>query len=138
MSGKTATHIVHTLALSSHLLATQLANMAFYLFFFLNDPATTEISPLPLHDALPIWPRLPLDVGDQGVPRRQRLRQRPVGHRRVGSEWVVGLEVGPHHPRGGDALERVVGILQDRKSTRLNSSHLVISYAVFCLKKNKI
>src|SRR5256885_6911999 len=36
-----------------------------------------------------------------------------------------------------DALDRYAGLAQDRKSTRLNSSHLVISYAVFCLKKKK-
>src|SRR2546426_3454456 len=82
-----------------------------WLFFFFNDTATTEIYTLSLHDALPIY-------------RDARVR-------RI-------LEQQPQHPtadqprRAGD--ERGTG---DRKSTRLNSSHLVISYAVFCLKKKK-
>src|SRR3712207_7557554 len=88
------------------------------LFFFFNDTATTEIYTLSLHDALPI----------SGV---HRLLPPPVlqGRRRV--------RAGPRR-RGrrpaadGDRLPR-----QDRKSTRLNSSHANISYAVFCLKKKK-
>src|SRR2546426_1271558 len=83
-------------------------------FFFFNDTATTEIYTLSLHDALPIS-GAPLDVDELFVancfvnegPRWKRLRPAPMGR----------------------AL--------DRKSTRLNSSHLVISYAVFCLKKKK-
>src|SRR3712207_7223725 len=85
-----------------------------YLFFFFNDTATTEIYTLSLHDALPIYAswvaracRLFL-AGPKYVPAN-RLRQ------------TLGLEKGE--------LE------QDRKSTRLNSSHANISYAVFCLKK---
>src|SRR6516162_3558638 len=69
-------------------------------FFFFNDPATTEIYTLSLHDALPIS----RPGGD--VPRPPRRRQDLP------------------HPGA-----------RDRKSTRLNSSHLVTSYAVFCLKK---
>src|SRR5256885_16964409 len=88
-------------------------------FFFFNDPATTEIYTLSLHDALPIY-------DDE--------RQQPPLPIRIGLA-LRGLE------REEDAaahLERVVERLQaDRKSTRLNSSHLVISYAVFCLKKKK-
>src|SRR6202012_6292694 len=72
----------------------------FFFFFFFNDTATTEIYPLSLHDALPIW----------------RFA------RRTGS-FLAEIR------RGGRAGTR------DRKSTRLNSSHTVISYAVFCLKK---
>src|SRR3989475_5336983 len=96
-------------------------------FFFFNDTATTEIYTLSLHDALPIWV-LPvvldeadvvlLQVEPQGFERAQVQLQDVVGR---------GLE---HH------LELVV-VLQDRKSTRLNSSHSQISYAVFCLKKKK-
>src|SRR3989442_8727105 len=82
-------------------------------FFFFNDTATTEIYPLSLHDALPIsrpGPRL----------RPDRLRVDGADDR----EPVLGLAVvGTVHP--------------DRKSTRLNSSHVRISYAVFCLKKKK-
>src|SRR5256885_12534216 len=75
-------------------------------FFFFNDTATTEIYTLSLHDALPISHR-------ESDPRRH------PGNLRV--------------PRMRDGRQ---GFLpRDRKSTRLNSSHLVISYAVFCLKK---
>src|SRR5438034_4968558 len=77
-----------------------------FCFFFFNDPATTEIYTLSLHDALPIsW----------GV------RARGIAH--------------PQHPRAHLAPRARRHL--DRKSTRLNSSHTVISYAVFCLKKKK-
>src|SRR3712207_8355444 len=80
-------------------------------FFFFNDTATTEIYTLSLHDALPIC--LPL--------------ARPLpGARPLGPRGVRGLPLGP--------LRRPAALL-DRKSTRLNSSHANISYAVFCLKK---
>src|SRR5256885_3663319 len=81
-----------------------------YFFFFFNDTATTEIYTLSLHDALPIC-RL-----------RRHPRSRTVAQRRQ-------LHAGGRRP---DSDRR-----EDRKSTRLNSSHLVISYAVFCLKKKK-
>src|SRR2546430_3552215 len=77
-------------------------------FFFFNDTATTEIYTLSLHDALPI----------SGTLRDARTE----GH--IPS-------------RGGDARGRGILRRQDRKSTRLNSSHSQISYAVFCLKKKK-
>src|SRR5436190_22780936 len=78
------------------------------LFFFFNDTATTEIYTLSLHDALPISAA---DVANQ-VERFRR-------------ETRLCAELS--HPN----------IVRDRKSTRLNSSHTVISYAVFCLKKKK-
>src|SRR2546427_3280079 len=89
------------------------------LFFFFNDTATTEIYTLSLHDALPIYRggeafNLPL-VG-MGI-----LAERSV-------ELVVF----------GRETFHVAGLVEpDRKSTRLNSSHSQISYAVFCLKKKK-
>src|SRR2546430_4075251 len=85
------------------------------ILFFFNDTATTEIYTLSLHDALPILHVARHRVLDQGVllQRHQRLAQ---GHR--------------------DLLD-VLGRGADRKSTRLNSSHSQISYAVFCLKKKK-
>src|SRR5256885_17254507 len=91
----------------------------FFFFFFLNDPATPEIYPLPLHDALPICREIcgrRLGVAPAALqlePRTDRLTE--CGSRRERER----REAGP----------------KDRKSTRLNSSHLVISYAVFCLKK---
>src|SRR5438876_8053414 len=81
----------------------------FFFFFFFNDPATTEIYTLSLHDALPIYG--PACVGFIGRSERVVV---PTGFR---------LRTAP---RSGD-----------RKSTRLNSSHPSISYAVFCLKKKK-
>src|SRR2546426_8728088 len=88
-------------------------------FFFFNDTATTEIYTLSLHDALPISPRGAGSLesratGRGGAPqgRRQPVNQSP-------------------------GASRAPSVRTDRKSTRLNSSHLVISYAVFCLKKKK-
>src|SRR2546430_17115512 len=78
------------------------------LSFFFNDTATTEIYPLSLHDALPIC----------GV-----MRIAPVG-----MYFAHALSRERHQDRL---------IPRDRKSTRLNSSHSQISYAVFCLKKKK-
>src|SRR5256885_15902268 len=82
-----------------------------YFFFFFNDTATTEISPLPLHAALPIY-RATADIHTACVQGQQ-------------------LPLVAQDPENRTEQE------QDRKSTRLNSSHLVISYAVFCLKKKK-
>src|SRR2546430_7529827 len=79
-----------------------------FFFFFFNDTATTEIYTLSLHDALPICP------GACGAARRRaRSTRRPDEARALSPS-------------------------RDRKSTRLNSSHSQISYAVFCLKKKKI
>src|SRR5690242_21398106 len=80
-------------------------------FFFFNDTATTEIYTLSLHDALPI--------------SAEHVRLEVI--ERVLIDGDVGAAV--HMVRGVD--------LPDRKSTRLNSSHMSISYAVFCLKKKK-
>src|SRR5437868_15086915 len=83
-----------------------------FFFFFSTAPATTVIYTLSLHDALPIFVHRD---GADGAGERARVRV-PVQHE-------VGLVL----------LNRSV----DRKSTRLNSSHVSISYAVFCLKKKK-
>src|SRR3712207_9537453 len=91
-------------------------------YVFFNDTATTEIYTLSLHDALPIWRRVPglqAPAGAHGV-RERGLRA--LGHGRL-AQGDPGQ--GARHP----APDR------DRKSTRLNSSHANISYAVFCLKK---
>src|SRR5256885_12929230 len=88
----------------------------FVFFFFFNDTATTEIYTLSLHDALPIC------AGAYICGEETGLIESIEGHR--------------GQPRVKPPFPALVGAL-DRKSTRLNSSHLVISYAVFCLKKKK-
>src|SRR5437588_10990102 len=88
-------------------------------FFFFNVTATTEIYTLSLHDALPISLPLP----DRG--RRGRLRLVFAGAAAAG------------HSCASERRRCASGAGVDRKSTRLNSSHTVISYAVFCLKKKK-
>src|SRR5256885_9159586 len=85
-------------------------------FFFFNDTATTEIYTLSLHDALPI-----LAVGINAVEQARSIPRTKSFH-----AITEGFAL------FGDHLNYA---LLDRKSTRLNSSHLVISYAVFCLKK---
>src|SRR2546430_12138206 len=80
----------------------------FFFFFFFNDTATTEIYTLSLHDALPIYlGAVPAHAARQGVRREP------------------------------PSVAVLRGSAEDRKSTRLNSSHSQISYAVFCLKKKK-
>src|SRR5206468_10432741 len=88
------------------------------LLFFFNPPPTTQIYTLSLHDALPIFL-------NHALPQARPARQR--GGRRA----LPGLGPGQRPP------ERIAGERPDRKSTRLNSSHDQISYAVFCLKKKK-
>src|SRR5258708_32606787 len=86
-------------------------------FFFFNDTATTEIYTLSLHDALPIYltqTRLERLLHAEQLVRTEKIRQ---------DNDTVRLEF------------RRQRINLDRKSTRLNSSHQIISYAVFCLKK---
>src|SRR2546426_7625039 len=92
------------------------------LFFFFNDTATTEIYTLSLHDALPISQSD--RRGEDPVAHHPRCRA-PGGRpaRRQARPVRRQSETGDREGSG------------DRKSTRLNSSHLVISYAVFCLKK---
>src|SRR3712207_7300631 len=101
--------------------------MTLLIFVFFNDTATTEIYTLSLHDALPISAALPGGDDRRAEPVRHPRR----GLRRAGRGARRG---GRRLPRG----RRRQRPAQDRKSTRLNSSHANISYAVFCLKKKKI
>src|SRR3712207_7923450 len=96
-------------------------------FFFFNDTAPTEISTLPLHDSLPTGRVCP------ACSLREKGRH-------------AGLPVLVDRPSLGRLATSIVreppdrtanGAVIDRKSTRLNSSHANISYAVFCLKKKK-
>src|SRR3712207_9490709 len=102
------------------LVSSMILSLTLFFFFFFNDTATTEIYTLSLHDALPISliheAGLQRHVGDGDMCCQQALRP-------------------------GDAHLCLIGMRRkadrDRKSTRLNSSHANISYAVFCLKKKK-
>src|SRR5438874_13382860 len=90
--------------------------LQFYLIlpsFFFNDTAATRIYTLSLHDALPISTSSKCVTASLGV--------------------LVHSEREPRRPRPIRDAARAL----DRKSTRLNSSHVEISYAVFCLKKKK-
>src|SRR5258708_28509376 len=101
-----------------------------FLFFFFNDTATTEIYTLSLHDALPIFQKF----------------KRPSW--RIASDHTVCGTI--LRPQVALNCSENIGVIihtqqnwfrhnqstvSDRKSTRLNSSHQIISYAVFCLKK---
>src|SRR5436309_15369015 len=86
----------------------------YFILFFFHDPATTEIYTLSLHDALPIL----------GFVLGARMRG-GIMMRRDHAE----------HRRAHVVERQIVDHVADRKSTRLNSSHVKISYAVFCLKK---
>src|SRR3712207_8487445 len=84
------------------------------MFFFFNDTATTEIYTLSLHDALPIC--------DTYMDYNEIYNQ----VQNMSSEDLINLDI----------ISKSLGYAGvDRKSTRLNSSHANISYAVFCLKK---
>src|SRR2546429_3525173 len=94
-------------------------------FFFLNDPATTEIYTLSLPDALRIC---------EGAAARRARRRNGVARLLGGQPPRSGAHPRAHGAQPGRQSAEGAG---DRKSTRLNSSHGYISYAVFCLKKKK-
>src|SRR2546422_5972057 len=103
------------------------------IFFFFNDTATTEIYTLSLHDALPISgdgrTGCAADMAG-GRPHAGRLRGGRIYCCRAGV-FCLRLVFSPASHKS------FVAEILDRKSTRLNSSHGYISYAVFCLKKKK-
>src|SRR2546430_6319923 len=112
--------------------------LSIFFFFFLNDPPPTEISPLPPPAALPIsccsistasptccscWPAWRTRVpGDRTSSGKSGATPKGRGKKEEGRRNTTRRSIFP---------------LPDRKSTRLNSSHSQISYAVFCLKKKK-
>src|SRR3712207_7886891 len=92
--------------------------------FFFNDTATTEIYTLSLHDALPICILIHQpSSGFEGQSTDIEIHAREIIKTRKRVDEIYAKHT-------GQSEERV-----DRKSTRLNSSHANISYAVFCLKK---
>src|SRR2546422_5268187 len=92
------------------------------IFFFFNDTATTEIYTLSLHDALPIW----FWQRWSETELRELIDYSRARH--------VGVWLWKH---SRDIRDPAARYRSDRKSTRLNSSHGYISYAVFCLKKKQ-
>src|SRR5207245_10010259 len=88
--------------------------------FLFPVPPPPEIYTLSLHDALPIFP--------PAEERRRCGRRGREGRRGTSRERRLARSPPARHDGGGE---------RDRKSTRLNSSHGSISYAVFCLKKQK-
>src|SRR2546430_12692991 len=94
-----------------------------FVFFFFNDTATTEIYTLSLHDALPIS----IAARDPPAPWKLRGKIADAFGKFLRRIRVAEIDTGELKSAGHE--------MQDRKSTRLNSSHSQISYAVFCLKK---
>src|SRR5688572_32713036 len=104
--------------------------------FFFNDTATTEIYTLSLHDALPIFRRRSCLRRGQFVHGKVRsARATRLAFLQPGSDCASRLGSAVFGARPSAAASRPRS--SDRKSTRLNSSHSQISYAVFCLKKKR-
>src|SRR5436190_9481266 len=97
----------------------------YLLCFVFTDTATTEIYTLSLHDALPIW----ITSGSANASPVEGWQRKPTPARAQRSAFPSPSTSVEPRPSSSPA--------SDRKSTRLNSSHTVISYAVFCLKKKK-
>src|SRR3712207_9423928 len=96
----------------------------FFRICFFNDTATTEIYTLSLHDALPIF--VMFTVLEQMITSVNKAKQ-----------ILLAVFLATVIPLAYTAFGFLTGNPRDRKSTRLNSSHANISYAVFCLKKKK-
>src|SRR2546426_8313867 len=123
--------------------------VSFFFFLMIRRPPRSTL--FPYTNALPISPRVSR-ARDRCAPRRDDARRRSRAHGGDGGmdgrrSVLCPLRVSDHwnparYPRPATLVaklhrtSRVTDL--DRKSTRLNSSHLVISYAVFCLKKKKI
>src|SRR5206468_12257015 len=100
-----------------------------YIYLSCNDTAPAELYTLSLHDALPIWGRLP-------GTKAELLALKGIGRYTAGA--LLTFAYGQGEPILDTNVRRVLRrMFLDRKSTRLNSSHDQISYAVFCLKKKK-
>src|SRR5438309_9587875 len=97
---------------------------------FYNTTPTTKINTLSLHDALPIYPQIE-NIFNPMLDGRKDLDSTKYGYK-LTTPGNYGLDVVL-----GDDLGINESEMRDRKSTRLNSSHSSISYAVFCLTKKK-
>src|SRR5690606_39671661 len=100
-------------------------------YCFSNVPTTTVIYTLSLHDALPISPP------QQGNPMKLSTRIRTARVRAGMSQADLASSLGVSRSAVGNWESAKGRVFPDRKSTRLNSSHVKISYAVFCLKKKR-
>src|SRR5690349_23988159 len=97
-----------------------------FIIFFFSDPASTETYTLSLHDALPIWQGERLRIGELAL----------LGNAQICMPCPISAKLcGTRLPKG--TIDDRPFEVRDRKSTRLNSSHVEISYAVFCLKKKR-
>src|SRR5690606_42038266 len=107
-------------------------------FFFCNATPTTEIYTLSLHDALPI---LQADFDKAAAYHENIARSlKELGRMKKVKEkhdrdWLKYKQIEADRQQKELLYKVPVNIYEDRKSTRLNSSHVKISYAVFCLKK---
>src|SRR5207248_10977515 len=102
-----------------------------FLIFFFNDTATTEIYTLSLHDALPIYEGSVSSAFRNASAASEYCRR---------AKWASPLPTCSRADAGNFCVpsrKASIAASKDRKSTRLNSSHRTISYAVFCLKKKK-
>src|SRR5204863_7517860 len=102
--------------------------LSFPLFFSFNHPPTTDIYTLSLHDALPISLKM--------LPGEPQVIENPVWIEKLSDVLADGPGIWNPLVKRGTYVSAGMK-LGDRKSTRLNSSHVEISYAVFCLKKKK-
>src|SRR5256886_7579739 len=111
---------------------------ASFFFFFLNDPPPPEIYPFPLHAPLPIYSWQAVNNFDSGAGDPPAAWRDSLGNVVVDLAKAPGaLDNPPAGPIRGESATEASGqsptlLGLDRKSTRLNSSHSQISYAVFC------
>src|SRR5690606_39846644 len=107
---------------------------SFFHLFLMSDTSTTGLYTLSLHDALPDLAQLEGELPElegEGEYEIAEWMNEELDHLRSKLETSDAFVVDPEAKE--DFLKRIEDL--DRKSTRLNSSHVKISYAVFCLKK---
>src|SRR5699024_12482832 len=109
--------LLRTILIRLHLLCSVFPSILSIPFFF-NAPPTTKIYPLSLHDALPIY-------------------ELPCSSSAYNQWFASNKNQTAHDVKSVMQNSFLTKQTKDRKSTRLNSSHVSISYAVFCLKKKK-